>query len=664
MYFLKRVKIVCLIFQPLMRCYAIIALSLWPMLCFGQNFQCQWAHVAGKAAQVIPTSQDVDASGNVYITGFYWNNNLIFDDSMTTLGPNPDTTKTKIFIAKYAPDGHLLWTKAFESGFAQSMTITADDQDNIYLTGGFIDYITFGTLTLTQSPASLSISGSASFIAKFDATGQLLWAKNDPAGYVISHDGRIALYGSFFVPSLTLEPNVTLTNSDSSGQTNDFLVGEMDNNGNLLWVKSYGRPGENDEIDYVAFSPNDELYVSGLFDSTLSLEGITLNSVGNISSGAKNWFIAGYDMNGDVPWAIRGGISNIAPLQLYDGAPKIKTDQYNNLYFAGVFHRPTMQVDSLILNGNGVLSGSVFANNIDNYWYAGKCNDKGLLWAKSGNSPVRKGLYLTPGRDGGLYLAGTFRDTAIFGNVTLNSTDTISNHHEGFVAKLNSMGQVSWAKHFGPLLKETIIFDMVADQNNTLDVLGSSGDYMGLLTSPPLNFDTIVINSVNGSRDYFLARYKDNGDILSVSDIGGPGIDGTMKANLDLSGPSGLYVSGEYRGAPLTLDTITSNFPGNENYFVAKYDENVSNTGLNRINALNDLYVYPNPTTGLLYLNAPEGLTNIRIFNVTGQEVYRQALAASPKVYSLNLRRFPDGIYWLKMGNRGESVIRKIVLRK
>lgn len=663
MNFSKRVKIIHFIFRPVMLCAVMIALMLVPMLSNGQNYQCQWVHAAGNAAIVTISSQGMDASGNVYVTGNYLDNNLSFDNSATVLAPNQDTTANKLFLAKYDPEGNLIWAKSFESGDdVSNPVITIDNQDNIYLTGYFSGYITFGTVTLSQNQVS---PNSPEFLAKCDSSGQVLWAKQIAltfARYKVSDDGHIALYGAFAEPSITLGNNLTLTNSDNSGQTTDFLIAEMDNNGNFLWAQSGGLSGKNEEIDDVAFMQNDQIYVSGLFESTFTLGGITLNSTGNTSWDAKDWFLARYDANGNVPWAVRGGISLVAPIQLMDGPIRIKTDQLNNLYFLGGFHQSPIQFDTTVLNGVGVL-----ANFSNTYWFAGKYDGKDVLqWVKSGNSPVEQRIDFIPANDGELYLTGMFLDTATFGNITLNGTGSGNQSLDGFAVKLDNDGQVSWAKHFGPLLKNSSILDMVVDQHNTLDILGAYGDPKGLIPNLTLNFDSLSLTSVGASRDYFLARYKNNGDILSASNIGSPGVDGNTSGQLNLVGASGLYVSGVYSDAPLIMDTMTVNFPvlNLNNFFVAKYGEKGSATGINSVKPLNALYVFPNPTTGVLYLRSPEGFNDIRVFNVTGQEVYQQVLPVTQKEYTLNLNRLSDGLYWLKIENKRGSVMRKIVLKR
>lgn len=639
----------------------MIILMLLPILNYGQNYHSQWVHIAGYAARVTISSQAVNAAGNVYVSGNFINNNLSFDNSTTSISPDPNPAKNKIFIAKYDTGGNLIWAKGFSSGNdITAPVITIDYQNNIYLTGYFSNYITFGSLTLTQNQNQAP--NYSYFIVKFDSSGQALWAKQSPslfAQYIVNNDGHIALYGSFIKPSVTLDSNLTLINSDSSGQTMDYLIAELDKDGHFLWAKSGGVSGKSEEVDHVAFTSKGQIYVSGLFESTFTLGGITLNSTGNTSWFAKDWFLARYDANGNVPWAVRGGISLIAPIQLADGAPLIKTDQFDNLYFLGKFHQSTMQFDTLVLNGNGNLSGSVVANTVDAYWFAGKYDGKNnLRWVKSGNSPVLH-IQFIPANDGGLYLTGIYRDTTIFGNITLNGIGANNQTLDcfGFVVKLDDSGQVSWVKHFGLLLRDPIIFDMVVDQHNTLAILGAYGDPKGQIPNITLHFDSLSLTPVDASRDYFLARYKDNGNMLSASNIGGPAVDGLNSGQLNLVGESDLYVSGVYSDAPLELNPLTVNapVPNLNNYFVAKYSENGTTTEIHDAMPLHSLKVFPSPSHGEFKIISDGNIHYIRVVNSLGKVVYKQVPIIPQKCIVINLTELPRGLYFLQVTNENDK---------
>lgn len=71
-----------------------------------------------------------------------------------------------------------------------------------------------------------------------------LWAKSaigtiPDYGYSVSADaqGNVFVTGRFFSPTITFD-TITLTNTDSSGNTEDIFIAKYDTSGNILWAKS------------------------------------------------------------------------------------------------------------------------------------------------------------------------------------------------------------------------------------------------------------------------------------------------------------------------------------------------------------------------------------------------------------------------------------------
>ena len=95
-----------------------------------------------------------------------------------------------IFIAKYDASGNCLWAKnAGGIGYDYGYGIATDANGNSYVTGSFYGTATFGTIQL------VSYGYDDIFIAKYDASGNCIWAKkaggiNWDFGYSISTDGN------------------------------------------------------------------------------------------------------------------------------------------------------------------------------------------------------------------------------------------------------------------------------------------------------------------------------------------------------------------------------------------------------------------------------------------------------------------------------------------
>jgi len=110
--------------------------------------------------------------------------------------------------------------------------------------------------------------------------------------------------------------------------------------------------------------------------------------------------------------------------------------------------------------------------------------------------------------------------------------------------------------------------------------------------------------------------------------------------------------------------------PGN-----ALYVDNVNisfkkNVGVNTItNALADVQLYPNPTTGMLYINGT-GISgskaNIDCYSIVGTLVAHNEVGISNGTLnsSLDLSSLPKGVYEIRIrASDGNSIVKKIVLQ-
>jgi hypothetical protein len=177
----------------------------------------------------------LDNFGNVYLSGEFIDTLQL---GLTTLISN--APKGDPFLAKFDQNGNFIWAKqaipASNSCSGYGNSIAVDHTGNIYLTGYFVDTLSFGADTL----ASVAIHGDL-YLAKYDSSGKVIWAKQGGTpnkfsmgyGYALGIDGSSGVYvAGDFMNALTLG-SATLS---SSFYTQAFLA-KYDSNGNVIWAK-------------------------------------------------------------------------------------------------------------------------------------------------------------------------------------------------------------------------------------------------------------------------------------------------------------------------------------------------------------------------------------------------------------------------------------------
>ena len=304
---------------------------------YDANGNVLWAKRTGGKKNDAAYSVSTNAAGNVFLTGYFQSDSIIFGSvTLHNAGVN------NVFIVKYDANGNVLWAKS-AGGFGNDggYSISADASGNVFVTGGFGSAkIIFGSTILTNA------AGYNVFIAKYDPNGNVLWAKSAAGtggawGYSVSADaaGNVFVTGDFYSRTLIFKPD-TLTNADPSGITNDVFIAKYDALGNVLWVQRAGGTGSDGGYS-VSTDAKGNAYVTGAFLSSAITFGPTtlLPPPGSVDP----MFIARYDPNGNVLCAsalASGGYNQNA----------VSADTSGNAYVGSSF-----KIDTLLV-GNNTLS--------------------------------------------------------------------------------------------------------------------------------------------------------------------------------------------------------------------------------------------------------------------------------------------------------------------
>jgi len=134
--------------------------------------------------------------GNFYISGNF-SEQLVFGSKIFDAGEfNQD-----IFVAKYNASCDLEWARhAYSAASDQVMGIDVDRDDNLYLTGHYLDTISFEPVIL---PYTLCCGSREIFIVKYSAAGDVLWGQQVSGtrasiqSLALNSQGKLLLSGLF-----------------------------------------------------------------------------------------------------------------------------------------------------------------------------------------------------------------------------------------------------------------------------------------------------------------------------------------------------------------------------------------------------------------------------------------------------------------------------------
>jgi len=231
-----------------------------------------WANNIGGTYAEAGYSITVDGSSNVYITGMF-RQTADFDPS-AGIANLTSVDLEDVFFAKYDSLGNYLWAKSISSiangdGDDQGYNIAVDAGENVYITGYFGSTADFdpgaGTANLT------SVGFSDIFFAKYDPSGNYLWAKSIgdvgfDRGYGISVDAGGGVYVTgYFSGIADFDPGAGTANLTAIGSSADIFYAKFDPSGNYLWAKSIG--STNDDIGHsIAVDAGGYIYMTGRFE--------------------------------------------------------------------------------------------------------------------------------------------------------------------------------------------------------------------------------------------------------------------------------------------------------------------------------------------------------------------------------------------------------------
>jgi len=529
-----------------------------------------------------------------------------------------------------------LWAKSAGGGlFDAGSCISTDTGGNVLVAGGFqSDSITFGTTVLTNASAGTTDF----FIAKYDAWGNILWAKSAGGNDLdivtdISTDtnGNTLVTGCFNSPTITF--GSTVLTSAFAGKPDIFVV-KYDASGNVLWAKS-AVGSDYDEAFGISMDATGNVMVTGKFVSDTLFFGTStlIHALGT----TVDLFIVKYDSSGNVLWVKSSGGTGM------DSGFRISSDANGNIYVAGTFESDTIIFGTTVLTNANAGYTDIFLVKYD---AAGNA-----LWAKSaGGSGNDYGSSISIDINGNILLTGYFRSTAIsFGPAPLTNTNT--SYADLYIVKYDASGNVIWSTSAGGT-------DNDYSQGMATDA-GGNVLVTGRYSSDSISFGTTTLfNSSGNHTDLFIVKYSASGNVLWAKSAGGTDHDNSNDICIDAGG--NVMVTGTFNSPYIVFGTDTLVISGDFDFFVAKLDSAIVNDIADKGNLLNTLTVFPNPSDGQFRIISSANMDEIKIFNLTGQLIYQ----SNPYERNLSLHLDEAGMYFIQITMKDQTLMRKIMVSR
>ena len=256
-----------------------------------------WAAGSGGPGADVGNAIAVDPAGNSYVAGYFTGTATFGTNTLTSAG------NTDIFLARYNSSGQLVWVRrAGGPGYDVAKGIALDASGNAYVTGAYEGEAAFdGTTTLTNtSPTSYADL----FLAKYDAAGNLVWARS--AGVEFAHDegNAVAVNGAGNV--LVTGRSVLDTFAGGAvANAGRILVAKYDSTGAEVWARKAGSysGGNLDTGTGIATDSAGNVFVTGVFYSPNAAFG-----AGTFTNlGGADVFLAKFDAAGNLVWARQAG---------------------------------------------------------------------------------------------------------------------------------------------------------------------------------------------------------------------------------------------------------------------------------------------------------------------------------------------------------------------
>jgi hypothetical protein len=408
----------------------------------------------------------------------------------------------------------------------------------------FILSSSFFSTTFISAPSANAWSSAQSNVSVFGGT-----LNDSGVSIAVDSSGNIYTTG-FFRGTADFDPGVGVTNLTAIGFA-DVFISKLDSTGALIWAKSFG--GDNlINSNSIAVDNSGNVYTAGYFIGTADFDPGpgTTNLITVSAPGVFNYdvFVSKLDSSGNFIWAKSFGGSSL------DWGTAIAVDDSGSVYTTGFFEGiadfdPGVGVTNL----TAVDYEDAFVSKLD--------STGALIWAKSfgarGTSFGERDISITVDNSGNIYTTGAFAGTEDFDPGAGTTNFTSAGGNDIFVSKLDSSGNLVWAKGFGGTTYEHGFSISVDNSGNVY----TTGDFAGTADFDPgvgvTNLTTV------GYADAFVSKLDSTGALIWAKGFGLANTY-TYGSAIAVDSSGNIYTTGG--NETLIIDP----FSLNPNFFVSK----------------------------------------------------------------------------------------------
>lgn len=438
----------------------------------------QWAYTFGSKGNDEGNVMKLDASGNVYLSG-YFSNTVDFDPGADSffLQEAPYTWNGivfqpgDIFLLKLNNSGQFQWARSIPlPGYDYATDLAPDQNGNILITGkvGF-DEIATDSFNINPSGTPVWFYTGGGLLAKFSSTGNLQWAgelgkvvgamappyKNmhniQINSAAVDANNRFIVVGSFaglvdfdFKSGVA---NYTAPSSNSNMSMRSGFMAQYANNGNLIKVQTFGTSNIDCEFNQVRLDASDVVYIVGAVNGTVDFD--PSSAVLNLTPAGTNKRHDALILKYKKSWAIAWG--KLMGGNAEDKALSLSVDGSGDIYSTGYFYgtadfNPGSSKFNIKTNGEA----DVFIS---------KLNQSGnFVWARRlGGKSVDMGwdIAITQDANTSVYTGGLFNDTCDFDQEAGVYLVSSGGNQDFFLHKMSHTGTEPFMGHAEDLASES-----------------------------------------------------------------------------------------------------------------------------------------------------------------------------------------------------------------